>query len=294
MQVKSRGKQFFDIGNYSFLIVLSLICVLPLIHVLAVSFSSNVAAAGGLVKLWPVDFTWASYEYTMMKPEFVSSFIVSVKRLVLGAGVNMILTVLAAYPLAKENTQFRWRTVYAWFFVFTMLFHGGLIPNYIVVRELGLLDSLWVLILPGAVPVFNVILLLNFIRSLPKELTESAFVDGAGHWTTLWKIIVPISKPGLATIFLFTCVMHWNSWFDGLIYMNSPTNYPLQTYLHTIVVSVDLSTAITEDELRALSKLSNRSVKAAQIFLASLPILMVYPFLQKHFVKGIVLGSVKE
>lgn len=284
----------FDIWNHIFLIGLSMLCVLPLIHVFAVSFSSSSAASGGLVRLWPVDFTPAAYHYSLTKPEFIRSLLVSVQRLVIGSALNMLLTVLATYPLSKEVAQFRWRTAYTWFFVFTMLFNGGLIPNYIVVRNMGLLDSLWALVLPGAVPIFNVILLLNFFRALPKELTESAFVDGAGHWKTLWSIMVPLSKPALATIFLFTCVMHWNSWFDGLIYMNSPMNYPLQTYLHTVVVTIDFSTAVTEEELLALAALSNRSVKAAQIFLGSLPILLLYPFLQKHFVKGIVLGSVKE
>jgi len=173
------------------------------------------------------------------------------------------------------------------------LFSGGLIPYYMVIKSVGLLDSIWALVLPGAVPVFNVILLLNFFCGLPKELEEAAFIDGAGYFRTLAKIILPLSTPSLATILLLTVVTHWNSWFDGLILMNSPEHYPLQSYLQTIIIQKDFS-ELTDLNAEALRDISDRTVKAAQIFMGALPILVVYPFLQKYFMKGIVLGSVKE
>jgi putative aldouronate transport system permease protein len=288
----SISRKLFIVFNYIFLALLSVLCLLPLAHVLAVSFSSSAAAAAGYVKLWPVEFTFDSYKYVLGKDEFFRSIGVTLKRVSVGLIVNMVLTVLVAYPLSKEVQKFRGRTIYAWVFVFTMLFNGGLIPLYMTVRYTGILDSVWALVLPQAVPIFNMILLLNFFRGLPKEVEEAAFMDGAGHWTTLWKIFVPLSMPAIATITLFTMVFHWNSWFDGLIFMNSPKNYPLQSYLQTIVIQQNFSSASLES-IAELQKISDRTFKSAQIFLGSLPILIVYPFLQKFFMKGIVLGSVK-
>ncbi|WP_242855648.1 carbohydrate ABC transporter permease [Ruminiclostridium josui] len=167
-----------------------------------------------------------------------------------------------------------------------------MIPWYIVIKQMGLLDSLWALVLPGAVPVFSVILLLNFFREIPKELHEAAFIDGAGHWTTLWRVIVPVSTPALATITLFSLVGHWNSWFDGMILMNKAENYPLQSYIQTIVVQRSYS-MLSRQEISELATISDRTLRASQIFLGTLPIVLVYPFLQKYFVKGIVLGGVK-
>lgn len=292
VQKRGIGRTLFVAFNYTFLLAISVLCLLPLIHVLSVSFSSSAAAMGGLVKLWPVQFTPNAYEYVLKKPEFLTALWITLKRVVLGVSISMFLTILTAYPLAKEKSKFKWRTMYSWLLVLTMLFNGGLIPWYMTIKSLGMLDSIWALVLPGAVPVFNVILLLNFYRGLPKELEESAFMDGAGHWTTLWRIYAPLSLPALATIGLFTIVSHWNSWFDGLILMNSPENYPLQSYLRTIIVGQDL-TMLTSTDLSLLQDLSEQTVKTAQIFLGALPIILVYPFLQRFFIKGIVMGSVK-
>lgn len=290
---KNIGYQLFTLCNYLLLTTVALSCIFPLIHVLSVSFSSAAAVSAGQVKFWPVDFTTASYEQVFGKREFLTAFFVSIKRVLLGTSVNMLLVILLAYPLAKESKQFRMRTVYVWFFVFTMLFGGGLIPQYIVVRETGLIDTLWALVLPSAVPIFNVVLLLNFFRGLPKELEESAKLDGASHWSILWRIFVPVSLPAIATILLFTIVGHWNSWFDGLIYMNQPEHYPLQTFLQTNVVTKQLS-QMTAQEAELYARINDRTGRAAQIFVAALPVIIVYPFLQRFFMKGIVLGSVKE
>jgi putative aldouronate transport system permease protein len=266
---------------------------MPIIHILAISFSSGSAAAAGKVALWPIEFTTAAYENVFGKPEYLQAFWVSIQRVILGTIISMLLTIITAYPLSKDSQQFRLRTFYAWVFVFTILFSGGLIPTYLTVKALGMIDTIWALVLPGAVAVFNVILLLNFYRNLPKELEESSRIDGAGHFTTLWKIYVPLSLPALATTGLFTMVGHWNSWFDGMIYMNHPENYPLQTFLQTVIIKLDFR-FIKAENVELMIKLSDRTSKAAQIFVAAFPILIVYPFMQRFFIKGIVMGSVKE
>ncbi|WP_189597109.1 carbohydrate ABC transporter permease [Paenibacillus elgii] len=288
----SLGRKLFIACNYIFLALLSFICLMPIIHILAISFSSGTAAAAGKVTLWPVEFTTAAYNNVFGKPEYLRAFWVSVQRVVLGTTLSMFLTILTAYPLSKEPRQFRLRTFYAWFFVFTILFSGGLIPTFLTIKSLNLIDSIWALVLPTAVPVFNVILLLNFYRNLPKELEESSRIDGAGHFTTLWKIYVPLSLPALATTGLFTMVGHWNSWFDGMLYMNHTENYPLQTFLQTVIIKMDFR-FIKAENAELMLKLSDRTSRAAQIFVAAFPILVVYPFLQKLFIKGIVMGSVK-
>ncbi len=249
----------------------------------------------GLAKvlLWPVEFTPAAYQNVFGKPEYLRAFWVTIQRVVLGTAISMFLTILTAYPLSKETHQFGMRTFYAWIFVFTILFNGGLIPWYMTIKAVGLIDSIWALVLPGAVQVFNIILLLNFYRNLPKELEESSRIDGAGHFTTLWKIYAPLSLPALATTGLFTIVWHWNSWFDGMILMNHPDHYPLQTFLQSIIIKMDLRFLKSQD-IELMQKLSDRTSKAAQIFVAAFPILVIYPVLQRFFIKGIVMGSVKE
>lgn len=290
----SIGRKIFIGFNYFFLSFLAVICILPLINVLAISFSSTAAIEQGRVTLWPVEFTTFAYEHIAASKPFQTSMWISVKRVLIGVSLNFVLTILTAYPLSKEVAQFRFRTLYVWIFVFTMLFHGGLIPTYVVVKELGMLDSIWALVLPSAVPIFNVVLLLNFFRNLPKELSEAAFIDGAGHWQILWRIMVPLSLPAQATVTLFAIVQHWNEWFYGLIFMNKPENYPMASYLQTIIIQYDLSAFSDPAMLELISKLNNRAVRASQIFLGALPVLVLYPFLQRYFMSGIVLGSLKE
>lgn len=285
----SLSRKWFLGSAYLFLLLLSLLCVLPIVHILAVSFSGSAPATAGLVKLWPVQFTWSSYEYVLNKPEFFRAFGVSLQRIAFGVSLNILLAILIGYPLSKEVKVFRPRTLYTWIFVFTMLFSGGLIPSFLIIKETGLLDTIWALVLPGAVPIFLIILLLNFFRGIPRELEEAAFMDGAGHWITLWRVYVPLSLPSLATITLFATVNHWNAWFDGFIYMNRPEHMPLQTYLRSVVI--DRDTALLN--LPELQEVTDRTSIAAQVFLGALPILAAYPFLQRFFIKGMVLGSVK-
>ncbi|MFP7286639.1 carbohydrate ABC transporter permease [Shouchella clausii] len=293
MHYRSRTYRIFSVFNIVFLLVLSAICIMPLIHILAVSFSAPAPANANLVRFWPVDFTVSAWEQTFGNQNFLRALWNGVFRTVLGTVISLVTITLAAYALSKEDREFKGRKMYMYALVFVMLFNGGLIPTYILVQNLGLINTIWALVLPGAVNVFNLILLLNFFRTgVPKSLEEAAFIDGAGHFQILFKIYLPISLPALATVGLFTMVGQWNSWFDGLIYLTDSTKYPLSTFLQTIIVQNDFSQLnVNPDEVKALSE---RTVRSAQIFIGALPIIIVYPFLQKYFVKGIVLGSVKE
>ena len=293
--VTSQGSALFDALNLAFLVLAAALCLFPIINVLSVSLSSSSAAAAGQVGIWPVEFSLSSYEYALTKKSFLTAFVVSLKRAALGISVNMLLTILAAYPLSKTKRELWGRNLYAWFFFFTMIFNGGLIPWYMVIKQVGLIDNILALILPSAVQVFFVLVLMNFFRQLPKEISESALIDGAGHWSIMWKIHVPLSLPSIATLVLFSFVFHWNSWFDGLILMTSPIRYPLQTYMQAILEVVDplRLKGMTAEQIAELMKVSNRTLKSSQIFIAAAPVLAVYPFLQRYFMKGLLLGSVK-
>jgi len=185
--------------------------------------------------------------------------------------------------------------VFAWIFAFTMFFGGGLIPLFFVIQRTGIMGTVWALVLPGAVNVWHAVMLLNFFRGVPKELEEAAQIDGAGHMITLIKVFLPLSLPALATILLFTTVGHWNAWFDGMIFMRSPADFPLSTYFAMLVMQADVTARVTltPEEIMALANVDDRTLRTAQIFLGALPIMAVYPFLQRYFVKGIVVGSVK-
>ena len=215
--------------------------------------------------------------------------------MVLGSTLNMVMCIITAYPLSKSNDKIHFRTVYTWYFAITMFIGGGLIPTYFVISKIGIIDSMLALILPGALSFWNCTMMLNFFRGVPGELEDAASIDGCGHIRMLIKIYLPLSKACLATVLLFTIVGHWNSWFDGLIYMNSPKNYPLQTYLMNVVNSVATvnKEVLTEAEREILANVDEKTIRMAQIFLGALPIMCVYPFLQKYFVKGLVVGSVK-
>ncbi len=288
----SIGYKVFSVFNTMMLFGVALLCLLPILNVFAISLSDNIAVQQGLVTFWPVNFSTDGYKFILLNNAFWTAMIVSVERVLLGFVINMALTVLIAYPLSRDSKAFPSRTLYVWYFMFTMLFGGGLIPAFLVVKYTGLMDSMLALIIPGAVPIFNVVLLLNFFRQLPRELEEAAFIDGAGHVTTLWRIVLPVSKAALATLSLFVIVGHWNEWFSAIIYMRRTENYPLQTYLRGIILASSFKVK-SFDEAKLLNKLSNKTIISAQIFLGMVPILCVYPFLQKYFAKGIILGSVK-
>jgi len=294
MKFMTRGERVFNVFNYVFMFAICLLCALPIIHMLAVSFSSAHYVVGGRVTFWPMGFTTEAYRFAFMSGRFMQAFWVSIQRVVLGLLINMFLLVTTAYPLSKTTQEFSARNYYMAFFAITMIFGGGIIPFYILISDLGMLDTIWSLVIPGGLPVFSMIILMNFIRGLPKELEEAAMIDGAGYISTLVLIMLPVLKPALATVALFSFVHHWNEWFLGMIFMNSPDNFPLQTYLQTLLTNFqDLIRAMGPDFLQLIARMNERSGRAAQLFLGLVPILAIYPFLQKYFTKGMVMGSVK-
>jgi len=290
----SPSRRVFNVVNYIILIGTGLTCLVPFVNLFAISFSNSGAAAAGKVVFWPVGFTLSSYEFAISNGRFFPALFVSIKRLVLGVGTNLIFMIMAAYPLSKTKQQFRARNIFMVYFVITMVIGGGLIPTYILVTKLKLLNSIWALILPGALPVWTMVILMNFMRQMPQDIEEAAIVDGAGVWRRLFGVMLPLLKPALATVALFCAVWHWNDWFWGLIYMQSPTNYPLQTYLQTLLLKMEELLRIAgTDYMKLLSMLSVRTGRAAQLFMGAFPMMILYPFLQKYFTKGLVMGSVK-
>jgi putative aldouronate transport system permease protein len=291
MARSSVGRKLFLVINTSLCILVALLCLAPLVHILAISFSAKDPITSGQVVFLPVKFTLDNYTYVAKERAFYTAFGISVVRTVLALAVQLSMTVLAAYPISLGVNRFRARSFYTWFFLIAVLFSGGLIPTYLVVMNTGLINSIWSLILPGAVPLFNVILMQNFMKALPDEIRESASIDGAGQWRILAQIILPLCQVSIATISLFIVVGNWNAWYDGMLYINDNHKFPLQTYLRTVVVKPDLSQVTDVNDLAQL--VAAAGADAAKIFLAILPIMLVYPFAQRHFVKGIVLGSVK-
>lgn len=285
----SLSRKIFVICNTIFLVTMALLCILPLINLFALSLSGKAAANSGAVTFWPVDFTLMAYEKTFHNSNFIRSILIAVGRTAIGTLFSMFVITTAGYALSKD---FRGRTPLMWFFVFTMLFGGGLIPSYLVNTSLGLKNNFLVYIIPGAFSCYNLILIMNFFKSIPKALEEAALIDGANFFTVLWRIFLPLSKAGLATVALFIMVGNWNEWFTGILYMSDTKNYPLASFLQVIVVQGNQQDLALDPASAAA--MSERTIKAAQVFIGALPILLVYPFLQKYFVTGLVMGAVKE
>lgn len=292
IQKKSFGTYTAKTLIWLVVILMTLSCLLPLINMIAISLSGSSAVASNQVGLWPVDFTLTTYNKLLKDGQFWASFWISVQRVVLGTLINMFFVITMAYPLSKSKLRFPAREVYIKFVIFAMLFSGGIIPLYMVVSGLKLTDTIWALVLPGAVPVFNVILMINFFKSVPVSLDEAARIDGASPLTILVKIYLPVSLPALATVALFSIVGHWNDYFSGLLYMNKASLYPLQTYIQQL--TVDITQVTDAEQLKQLSQMSSRAFNATKIVVSTIPLLIIYPFLQKYFVSGIVIGAVKE
>lgn len=292
IQKKSFGTYTAKVIIWLVVILMTLSCLLPLINMIAISLSGSDAVASNQVGLLPVDFTLTTYSKLLNDGQFWASFWISVQRVVLGTLINMFFVITMAYPLSKSKLRFPAREIYIKFVIFAMLFSGGIIPLYMVVSGLKLTDTIWALVLPGAVPVFNVILMINFFKSVPVSLDEAARIDGASPLTILVKIYLPVSLPALATVALFSIVGHWNDYFSGLLYMNKASLYPLQTYIQQL--TVDITQVTDAEQLKQLSQMSNRAFNATKIVVSTIPLLVIYPFLQKYFVSGIVIGAVKE
>ncbi len=287
---ETKGYKVFKYFNYVILWALAALCVLPMVHVLAMSLSERVYADAGMVGLWPKGFTFAAYQYVFNNNMFFITLKNSVIRTVGGVALTVVVNILLAFPMSKSRQEFKGRPVFLAIIVFTMFFNGGLIPTFLLMKSLNFYDTLWVYIIPGAVNTYYALLMMNFFRQLPREIEEAARVDGCSYFGVLLRIVLPLSTPVLATIVLYAFVGHWNSWFDGKIYSATSMNYPLQTMLYDMLQTL-ISNSMSQAE--ALEKLGGNSVSSAQIFITMLPIIVAYPFLQKYFVKGIVLGSVK-
>ena len=286
----------YDVVITLLLVLVALTCLLPLLNTLAISLSDRTSAAVGRVTFWPVNFTTVAYENIITEGRFFVAFAVTVRRVLLGVAINLILVILTSYPLSKTQKEFRQRNIYIWFIVATMLFSGGLIPSYILVRSIGLLDSVWALVLPGAVPVFSVIIMMNFFKGIPKSLEEAAVMDGANPMTVLIRVYIPLSLPSIATISLFSIVGHWNSFFDGMIYINTQRKQPLATYIQSLTLQINTQQLqyMTPEEIVKMLTMSDLTFNSAKVIVAMLPLMVIYPFLQKYFIAGIVLGAVKE
>jgi putative aldouronate transport system permease protein len=262
-------------------ILLGLICLLPLINIVAISFSGSAAVTANKVGLLPVDFTTLAYSRIISDSQFWRSFGISVIRVALTLALNLVLVVPMSYAMTRKTSEFRFRNVYMNLLIFAMLFNGGMIPTYIVVKNLGLLNSIWALILPGAVPVFSVILMMNFFKGIPRALEEAAIVDGANPLQVLLHVMIPCAKPSIATISLFSVVGSWNDFFSGLIYMQKVKDYPIMTYIQSLSIDLQelVNNAASSSALENISELSNRNLNAAKIVVAVIPLLPIYPFL---------------
>lgn len=290
---KSVENTVFDTVVMVLLILCGILCLLPLLHVVALSLSSKNAALAGRVYIWPVEWTTSAYSTLLKDNKFMQSMWISVQRVVLGGSINFVLTICTAYPLSLEKEQFPARRIYIWIFVFAMLFGASIVPWYFVIKSTGLIDSIWALVIPGGLPVYNMILLLNFFRNEPRDIKEAATIDGVNPFQMMVRIYIPLAMPAIATVTVFSVVNHWNNFFDGLLLISSPEKIPLQTYIQTLTnTNITItSSSMTQEELEALTSL--KTFNAAKIVVAAIPIAVFYPFMQRFFVAGITLGSVK-
>lgn len=297
---RSLSSRIVDGILYLILTLMALACLLPFWHLLAKSFSERMAVMSDIVSLWPIGFNTENYAFILNNRQFLGSFGVSAVRVLLAVVLTLLITVITAYPLSRDRIHMPGRTVIKVLFLIGMLFSAGLIPYFLAIRNLGLYNNFLVLVIPGALSIFNTIVVMNFFRGIPIELEEAAVLDGANHLDILFRVFLPVSLPVLATVTLFTAVGHWNSWFDGIVFLSKSENWPLQSFMYTVVTSRMLewqTNAIgVNDPSKAAQSFANatpQGLVAAMIFLASFPIILVYPFLQRYFVTGLTIGSVK-
>ncbi|KOO51108.1 carbohydrate ABC transporter permease [Viridibacillus sp. FSL E2-0187] len=289
---ETKTDRAFNIFNIVFLAIVALLVIYPLVFVLSASLSNPQYVLSGELWLWPKEFTLDAYEKVFKNEDIINGFVNTLKYTVFGTILNVIMTILAAYPLSRRDLKGRGFIMA--FIVFTMFFSGGLIPTYLLIRDLGMLNTFWVMIIPNAVAVWNIIIMRTFFQSIPHELEESAMIDGAGNFKILWSIVLPLSFPVIAVMVLFYSVGHWNSYFQALIYLQDQDKFPLQLILRQILIQGQ-----TDDMIKATSEsflaqqLSVEGLKYAVLIVANLPMLMLYPFLQRYFVKGVMIGSLK-
>lgn len=285
----------FSVVNYAVLSLVLIIVLYPLLYIVSASLSDARAVTSGRVWLWPVDPSLAGYEAILKHQLLVSGFGNSLFYTVVGTMINVVLTILAAYPLSRPNLP--GRTLLTFVFFFTTIFSGGLIPTYLVVKELGLLNTRWAMLLPVALSVWNVLIMRTYFQTaIPKELHDAAQLDGADEFNYLARIVLPLSGPIIAVVALFYAIGHWNSFFTALIYLNDKALWPLQLVLREILIQNQIDPGMLagiDPQQLALRQQLRELLKYALIVVATGPLLIVYPFVQKHFVRGIMLGSVK-
>lgn len=286
---RSVSAKVFEAIVHIVMICVVLLTLLPVIHVISISFSSAAAISRGDVGLWPVEFSVSAYTAIFKSGNVPRSFLNSVYYTALGTAINMLLTTMMAYPLSRTYLTFR--KFYNVLVLITMFFSGGLIPTFLTVKNLGLYNTVWAIVLPGAISTWNLIIMRTFFMGLPAELEESAQLDGANDFTIFARIILPLSKASIATIALFYGVGHWNNWFSGMIYFKNSKSYPLQTILRSIVINSEVSDEITVDEV--INSISAEGIKYSTLVVSMVPMMAVYPFIQKYFVKGVMIGSLK-
>jgi putative aldouronate transport system permease protein len=290
MRTVALSEKIGHIANLALLALMGLVTLFPFLHVLSQSLSSHTAIVSDRVSVYPVGFQLEAYKQLLQDGAFYRSFGVALVRTVLGTAINMTLTCLMAYSLSRKHLKGRGLIMNM--VIFTMLFNGGMIPTFLLLKQLHLLDTVWSLLLPSAVSAFNLILLKNFFQTIPESLVESARIDGAGHGIILLRLFLPLSLPALATLTLFYAVMHWNTYFDAVMYINNPKLLPLQVYLRNVIVLGDSNMNVTD--FSGATLISPESLKAATIIASVVPMIAVYPFVQHYFVKGVMLGAVKE
>lgn len=287
---RTRGEKIFGFVNLAVLTLLMLMCLLPFINILAKSVSNGIAVSQGKVIFWPINFTLAPYRYVVTNAQFVRSFLNTVFITTTGTVISMLVTILTAFVFTRKDLPFK--RLYVGLYVFTMFFGGGIIPTYLHYQNFGLLDTYWVLILPNTVSTFYIILMRNFFEGISPSLEESAKLDGASNFTVLFRIFVPLSFASIATITLFFTVIRWNAYFGALMYTTKRSLMPLQLYLRNLLT--DMRNEIQESDPALIRELADDSITSATIMVATIPILCVYPFLQRYFVTGVTLGAVKE
>jgi putative aldouronate transport system permease protein len=288
---KTIGDRVLDTIIYLSLLLMTLSTLLPFANVLSKSISAEWAVVSGKVGIFPVGFQLDTMIFVVTSSQFLRSFSVSLGVTIVGTLLSILLTAITAYPLSKR--QLPGIGLVMVLFVFTMLFNGGMIPNYLLMKNLHLINSLWALILPSMISVFNLLVIKSFFESLPESLEESARIDGARNLTILFRVILPLSGPVLATISLFYAVHYWNDYFNPMLYINSPSLKTLQLYLRDIVMDANSAAAGVTMSADDMMNLSPEGVRAATVIASTIPILLVYPYLQKYFIKGVLIGSVK-
>lgn len=276
------------------LAIIALSCLYPLWYTLCLSISNKAAVDAGWVTIYPIGLSIANYKKIIADATFANSVWISVQRVIIGTPLTLIVCVLVAYPISKSTSVFKGKNIVLWSLLFCMLFGAGLIPWYISMVKLKMINSMWGLILSMGVPIYYVILIMNFFRNIPKELEEAAIVDGAGQWRLLLNIVLPCSIPVIATITLFVGVNYWNEYYNGMILSTGEKFYPLMTYIKSLMIPMQNTTRLTPEQMRERALLSNSGLDAAKVFVALIPMLVVYPWLQRYFISGIMIGSVKE